>query len=145
MDLDLKIFDDGELTDGVYTITDVRGLNLAVRKEGNGYAPELTAEDGSVYQQFKLQSQGNGKWRISPVADDRYSLDICGCSNKDGAKLIVYPNNDTSAQKFRIDRDGEGFRILTAASSFGKYLGNRDGLVQTSVRDDRSLWAFHSV
>ncbi len=147
MDINIKdiIKNDGKLTEGVYTITGVSGLLVTLVPSGSGYVFELREENYKSAQDFKLESLGGDVWRIVPVDAEKYCFDIAGCSDKDGAKLICYQKNNTNAQKFKIEKDGDAFRIKTGASSYKKYIKSAGTLSQTSAKDDSTLWSFHMI
>ncbi len=133
-----------DLIDASYMMVCYSGLAVTAEKNGSGYRLTLADENDDTNQLFKFTSKGNGVWEISLVEDGGYCFDISGCSNADGAKLVAYPRNNTNAQRFKAVKDNHGYRLLTAASSYKKYLAVADDgktLVQSSVKDEKSLWA----
>lgn len=137
--MDLDIFKGKtELTEGVYTLTEAGGRSLAARRDGAGYVLCLTGGSGSE-QRFRLEKRQGGQWEIISVAAEGYSLDVSGCSGAEGARVQLYPSNGTRAQRFAIEAEGGLFRIATAASSLGKYVGNT--LTQISPKSEKTLWA----
>jgi len=132
-----------DLCEANYMLVCYSGLALTSEKNGSGYKLKLADENGNASQSFKFTSKDNDIWEISLAEDGGYCLDICGCSNADGAKLIAYPRNNTNAQRFKVEKDNNGYRLLTAASSYKKYLAVADDgrtLIQSSIRGEKSLW-----
>ncbi len=132
-----------ELCNGSYNMVCYSGLAVTAEKSGSGYKLTLADENDGASQLFKFTSKGDGIWEISLAEDGGFCLDIYCCSNADGANLIVYPRNNTNAQRFKAEKEEDGYRLLTAASGYKKYLAvAADGktLIQSSVKNERSLW-----
>lgn len=144
----MPIFDDilkkNQLTEGVYTIQNGRGKMLCLKRLGDGYGVTLK-DDVQDASKFRLIHTGDNVWEIRPLEVDGYCLDVRYCSSQDGAPLIIYPENGTSAQRFKIEKSGLGYRIKTAASSYGKYVsvtGDGVNVIQSSESGDGSMWVF---
>ncbi len=139
-DLDKKC----DLCDANYMMVCYSGLAVTAEKDSSGYNLTLADENGDERQSFMFTSRGDDIWEISLAEDGGYCLDISGCSRADGAKLIAYPRNNTNAQRFKAEKDNDGYRLLTAASGYKKYLAVADDgktLIQSSLRDEKSLWS----
>ncbi len=133
-----------DLCDGSYTMVCYSGLAVTAGKNGSGYKLTLADENDDEGQLFEFTSKGNGVWEISLAENGGYCLDISCCSAADGANLIAYPRNNTNAQRFKVEKDNDGYRLLTAASGYRKYVAVADDgktLIQSSLKDSKSLWA----
>ncbi len=140
-----------KLTEGNYMIMSSSGLMITMVKNDSGYKPvlaEYIEKNDDISQLFKFKKKRFEKkedaWEISLFEDNNYCLDICWCSCEEGAPLIAYPRNNSAAQRFEIVKDKDGYRLLTAASGYQKYLAvAKDGrtLIQSSDKDKGSLWS----
>lgn len=143
MSLADEILKNDKLTSGTYEIS-CSDLYLTAVMSGNTGTAALKEESGANNQKFILSQNNDGTWRLTSASDEGHCLDVRGCNGADGTPLIIYPRNDTPAQKFKIVRDGGGYRIFTGASNYKKFVAAKDGkkAEQSSVNDDRSLWLF---
>lgn len=57
---------------------------------------------------------------IIESAQDYMMVDVCGASRDAGANIWLYANNGSSAQKFTLQKAGDGFYYISAVHS-GKY------------------------
>ena len=96
-------------SDGSFTIKNVNsGLVLDVRWAiaANGTVVWQHTPNGSNAQKWILTPSvdGSGTYRIASMIDQKYCLDVPGANASSGARLQIYEDNGTAAQKFHLSK-----------------------------------------
>lgn len=115
----------------------------------NGSNVQLYSYNGTAAQQFvmkKCEFPGEevnieeAIYRIYPSYAAGLSLDVYGGSAQDGANVQLYSNNGTTAQEWKIIKQGEWYRILSEKS--GKTLDVQWGA--SSAGANLQQWTLNS-
>ena len=118
---------DVNIPSGVYNIyssneyLDVSG-NRIWQNSSNVQLWSHTAAEG---QKWQIDRLSNGLYSIRVAGTNKY-LDVSGAGTSDGSNVQIYAGNGTCAQQWAIQKNGDGYRLVSACS--GKSLditGNR--------------------
>lgn len=123
--------------DGTYTFTNALNglvLDIAAAWYNNGTNVQLYTGNGTSAQKFVLEKKtdiSSGNYSICSSMNQGYVLDIAAASRNSGANLQLYANNGTSAQKFAIRKQQNGYytianinsNLLLDAQNGGMYSG----------------------
>ena len=119
-------------SDGSYQIRSKLGtvIDIASGVIVPGTYIQMYTPNGSIAQKWKLESD-KGEVNFRPVEDGTYTiesmtsseqvLDVSASSENDGANIQTYTSNNTSAQRFEIRYQGDGYYQILAEHS-GKSL-----------------------
>lgn len=89
-------------------------------------AQQKAETENFALQRFELKDEKfpyeeaevtQGMYRIYPSAAERISLDVQGGKTNKGANVQLYTRNDTTAQEWRIVKEGEWYRIVNVKSN----------------------------
>ena len=79
--------------------------------------------DGTESQKWKFALQGDGTYKLSNAAlSSQNALTVENASTLNNANILVQPDTDSDAMKFKLVRnaDGQTYRILTKLSNYQK-------------------------
>ncbi len=144
---------------GNYTIMNKVGCYLDVSggSAKNNTNVQVHTYNGTNAQQWKLIST---KQDYTNIADSAYciksqvggnmTLDVTGNGTADGTNIQVYQNNNSIAQKFKIQSTGDGWFKITSPSS-GKCLDVQGGSLKSGTNvqlysyngSDAQKWRFY--
>ena len=92
------------------------GLALSFDGTGNGASAILANSDSTdSLQQFRPISDGK-YYRFQNVRTGRY-LDLYNTETSDGTKVELWDGNDTCAQKWLVQNNNSGYRLISACAS----------------------------
>ena len=104
------------LADGIYQFKSTDGLTLSFDGEGNGAAAKLTwPNSNDTIQQFRISRSGK-YYRFQNVRTGKF-LDVSGAVANDGTKVNLWDSNDSCAQKWLVQDNGTGYRLISACAS----------------------------
>lgn len=115
--------------DGTYTFINKgsgRALDLFAGRADNGTNVQQYTSNGTLAQKFTLERVGaepgtqtvpDGIYAIGTSLSATGVLDIPAASTADGANVQIYEANGTSAQKYSLRYDGNGYYTVTNVSS----------------------------
>ncbi|OPH59949.1 hypothetical protein BC351_18675 [Paenibacillus ferrarius] len=110
-------------------VLDISGGSLAAGAD-NIQAPYT----GSDNQLWKIESVGNGNYKITSKNTTGYAPSVNGVSNADGAKIVQLPYSGATSQQWKLQFIGKGLYQISSVSS-GKALEVKDG----SILDNGTL------
>ncbi len=103
----------------------------------NVTAPLTTAPKSTVDSPNKDLPEG--VYVITSALRGNASLDVAGASNKNGAKVQIYSDNSTPAQRWRLEPvDGGFYRIVNVGS--GKVLDVASGKMKPGTKVQQYAW-----
>ena len=118
--------------DGTFTIASALDenyvLDIANGSKTAGANLQLYAANGSAAQSFEFVAVADaeaaftaaiedGLYTISDADNATLALDVASASASNGANVQLYTANATAAQKFYIERSGDGFYTITNQNS----------------------------
>ena len=130
-----QLFSASDNGDGTWTLVN-KGTGLALSASGSDLVG--AAPDGSASQRFRAaldpqraeldalaeENRGalaDGTYAVVAGVGSRKVLDVASGSKSDGANVQIYASNATSAQRWRVSHDGDGYVTLVNVGS-GKAL-----------------------
>lgn len=104
------------LPEGIYQLKSTSGLALTSDGTGNGASAIIAAADSNdTLQQFKAIRVGK-YYRFQNVSTGKY-LDVYNNESYDGTKVELWTGNDSCAQKWLVQANSNGYRLISACSS----------------------------
>ena len=104
------------LADGIYQFKSTDGLALSFDGEGNGAAAKLTwPNSNDTIQQFRISRSGK-YYRFQNVRTGKF-LDVSAAVANDGSKINLWDSNDSCAQKWLVQNNDAGYRLISSCAS----------------------------
>lgn len=128
--------------DCFYLVNKLTGLALDVSwgnytNYNNVWGYTYNRTEGQRWTFTKSDFIENGQiYVIYTTSDTSKVLDIQDASSEDGASLQAFSSNNTLAQRFQIQKEGDVFRIRTASSGGWLTVSSGNKVVQWGERDD---------
>ena len=136
------------IADGAYCIKLQVGGNMTLDVTGNGTADgtniQVYQSNNSIAQKFKIQSTGDGWFKITSPSSGK-CLDVQGGSSKSGTNVQLYGDNGSDAQKWRFYPEGDCFAIKNKLGCYldvdgGKNKNGTNVLVYTKNGTNAQKW-----
>jgi hypothetical protein len=113
-------------------------LDINGASSGNGTPITLYAPNGSSAQKFVLASvdgtiASNSTVKITTAANSGMAVDVSGGSGENGAKIQLYPWNNSGAQLYTMKQVGNGSYLIVNAGS-GKVMDVAGGSTSNGAK-----------
>ncbi len=104
------------LPNETFQLKSTSGLALSFDGEGNGANAKIVSPNsGDTLQQFRVIRSGK-YYRFQNVRTGRF-IDLAGAGTSDDTNIHLWDSNDTCAQKWLIQNNGSGYRLISACAS----------------------------
>ncbi len=136
------------IADSLYTIKAQVGNDMMLDVSGSGTTDGTNIQvyqgNNSIAQKFKVQSTGDGWFKISNPFSGK-CLDVQGGSTKSGTNVQLYTYNGSNAQKWRFYQEGDCFFIKNKLGCYldvdgGKNKNGTNVLVYTKNGTPAQKW-----
>lgn len=127
------------ISNGVYEFINVgsgKAFDLAGGNATNGQGVQIYHRNGTDAQKWKLESTGDGWYKIVSQCNNEFCLEVKSGDASDGARIQVYGNNDTDAQRWGFVENELGQYKIVSKLDYTKVLDVKGGGTQdkTGVR-----------
>lgn len=120
----VKLEDSQKIQEGVYTIQSALDANKVLDvlngSKSNGGNIQIYSSNGTPAQKFKIESAGNGNYRIRNV-NSGMVLDVTNAGLDAGTNVQQWMSNGTFAQQWRFVDAGNGYYYIQSVCN-GLYL-----------------------
>ena len=136
------------MADSLYTMKAQVGNDMTLDVSGSGTTDGTNIQvyqgNGSIAQKFKVQSTGDGWFKISNPFSGK-CLDVQGGSTKSGTNVQLYSYNGSNAQKWRFYKEGDCYVIKNKLGCYldvdgGKNKNGTNVLVYTKNGTPAQKW-----
>lgn len=151
-DLSAEYWPDLPLQDGLYSLTPQTGVSQRMDAAASGTSNGtkvvswISKYPGSTTnQKWRFTHLGDNVYKIQPAYSTTLCLDVAGASNSNGAKVQLYTDNGTNAQKWRLSKTISGYRLspLNAPTRFLQFASpanNTQAQIWTELTDDSQVF-----
>ena len=131
-----------QVHEGESLVLDTETVGTGKRLKASSYR-EKASQTFSLKQEKRLGIEAEieeGTYRIYPSQASGVSLDLWDASHKKGANIQLYNANGTSAQEWKISKQGSWYKITSAESSMALDVAGGKSSAGTNLQQ----WTFNS-